>query len=266
MRRILTPLAVLLGALLLAGCVEIEERWTFEPTGAGEYALTLRYDADLLRRVTGVVGEAALREVAGRPFPLGRAALEATLARAEGVTVHALEDTLEAGGWRRVHLRLGFARVADLLRWEPLAGRAFHARSEDREGGLRTRLTMRPIDDLPVLDPLLALLAEAGRERPDPPPGAPAEPGPRERLGLAPAQAEWLEDLLRRALAGVRLAVIVQAPGEILAAGARGAVDPDGAVRQVWDVDALRQGRAVRGVDLAWRRRQLDVPIVAAQE
>lgn len=263
-------LCLLLAAGVLCGCVDVEERWTLEATGRGEYGLSLRYDADLLRRITGVVGESAVRRLEGRAFPIRPQDLGETLACLPGLEVLELREDMEPGGWRRITLRVGFERLEQLLAWEVLAGRAIEAGrtttpSDAATPAARARLSMRPIDDVPLLDPLIDLMDEVERPPAQDSGGAPTEPGTLEQLGVAPAAAGLVADLLKVALAQTRVAVVVRVPGPVLAVGGIGRRADDDAVHFEWDLAALRSGTTSRGVELDWRLRELDEVITAAQ-
>jgi hypothetical protein len=246
------------GILLLAGCAEVEEAWVLDERGGGEYGLTVRWDADLWRRVGGIVGETVLDRVRGRAFPLRVDEMAETLRGLEGVEVLALEATEGGeGGTRTLSVRLRFARLADLLAWEPLAGRALRLVPLDPRGEERwARLEMRPFDRLPVLDPV----AEAWNAWEHAPvvPDERADPGPLDRLGVHRREADLVADLLRPALAKVRVSLSVTVPGQV--GEARGpAVHAEGsAVRWQLDAAALRDPETDRNVAFDWRLRALD--------
>ncbi len=177
---------------------------------------------------------------------------------------------MEPGGWRRITLRVGFERIEQLLAWEVLAGRAVQAGrattpSDATAPGARARLAMRPIDDIPLLDPLIDLMDEIERPPARETGGAAPEQSTLEQLGVAPAAAGLVGDLLRAALAQARVAVVVRVPGPVLQVGGIGRRGDDDTVHFEWDLAALRSSATPRGVELEWRLRELDEVVTAAQ-
>jgi hypothetical protein len=253
--------ALFLSLLLLAGCAEVEEGWVFDERGGGEYALSVRWDADLWRRVGGIVGEAVMERVRGRAFPLRVDEMAETLRGLPGVEVLSLQaGEGGAGGMRSLDLRVRFERLADLLAWEPMAGRPLRVSLPAPDGEeRRVRLEMRPFDRLPVLDPVLRAWNEFER----PPAGldeadVAADPGPLARLGVGRREADLVADLLRPALAKLRVALSVAVPGPVATSEGPGARHEGTRARWELDAAALRDAGTGRGVAIEWRLRALD--------
>lgn len=244
--RLLAALLVTAAAAAASGCTEVEEAWAFERDGSGTCSLRVRWNADLLARVRGVVGDPVAARFAGRAFPLRLEEWRDGVRGLSGVDVRALDEDVEPGGWRVLRTTLHFGRVEDVLAWEVLARRTLRVEAPDAEG--RVHLRMEPFADLPVLDPLLA--------------AARAEPERLAEAGVAAPERTLLERLLAPALAGLRLCVRVQVAGRLLGAAAP-AVRREGAEAEfVWGAADLAPGRP-RAVDLHYRPGEFDrVPLV----
>jgi hypothetical protein len=201
--------------LLLAGCVETEERWTIGSQGDGEWSLTVRWNADLWRRAEGLVGPEPLRRISGRGFPLRAAEWRDLFDGLEGTTLLEAEERDLEGGVRELRIRASFRTVADLLPCEFLEGRRVRIA---REGDERVVFEMEPRGEFPVLDPLASLAGALARSPPGAP-GAPPEPSPLETLGIDPAQADLLVPLFADALRKVRISLRVEVPGLLLEGG-----------------------------------------------
>lgn len=255
MLRRLLPL--LLGCLLLAGCVEAEETWALDGEGGGIYALTVRWDAELWRRVGEVLGPQVMRRVATPGFPLRAAQWRDSLKDLQGVEVLALEESLEEGGVRRLSTRLKFRRVADLLRWEVLAGRRMQIEPPSGDAGARrlARLSMEPIVHVPVLD-RVAALAEAPPAAADP--AAPLDPPPLVRLGLDPEALRLVGAMLKPALERVVLRVRCRLPGPLVSVRGRLQAGQTDTVDFTWSFDDLRRRTTDRTVRLRWDVRDID--------
>lgn len=252
--------AALLG-LLLAGCVEVEERLTFEREGNGLYAVTLRWNADLLARVRDSVGERALQAFEGRPFPLDVGHWRDGLAMLTGLKILHLKEQEDGAGWRKIEVQIAFDRLESLLRWELLAGRPL---SIAAEGGERqARLTMEPLRSLPLLDPL----REAMEARRAPPPAGPAsearkDPAPLARLGLTNEQIELVERMLAPHLAKLRLTFVVAPAGRVLATGPMAVEEQPASARFAWTWVDLLAGKP-RALELRWRAGEFDkIPVL----
>lgn len=221
------------GALLLGGCVEVDESWTFATDASGTYELTLRWNADVLQRVRDAVGRPVVDAFAGRAFPLRLEEWRDGVATLSGVEVRTLEESDAPGGWHRLHVVLGFAKVEDLLGWEVLARRSVRIGPADKDQAgkdsaardKQVRLVMEPLTRLPVLDPLLA--AEEARRQPPPaaegasdPAAPPRDPPPLERLGLSDATVTLVERMLAPRLAEVRLSFRIEVAGRVRSASA----------------------------------------------
>jgi hypothetical protein len=256
-RPVLVPL--LAGLLLaLAGCVEVEERLAFEREGNGTYALTLRWNADVLGRVREAVGERAMTAFEGRALPLRADEWRETLRALDGLKVVMLEESVEDGGWKVLRLELAFQSLEDLRRWELFGRRTLEVTS--RDDPRRGRLVMQPFTRLTLLDPLLELLAARRGGLPE---GAPGDPGPLARLALEPPTVDLVERLLTPHLARVSLASTVAVAGQVVSAGERAASQEPRAARFAWTWADLVAG-AARVVELDWTPGEFDrVPVAA---
>ena len=250
------PLAAALLALLFSGCVEVEERLALERDGNGLYTLTLRWNADLLARVRDTVGDGALAAFEGRPFPLDVGHWRDGLAMLPGLTILKLDEQDDGAGWRKIEARVAFDKLESLLRWELLAGRPL---SIAAEGGERqARLTMEPLNRLPLLDPLREAL-EARRAPPPagPPSEARRDPAPLARLGLAEEQVLLVERMLAPHLDKLRLSFTVAPAGRVLASGPNVAEEQPAFARFAWTWADLLAGKP-RTVELRWRAGEFD--------
>jgi hypothetical protein len=259
--RPLLILLALLPAWCCAGCVEVEERLAFEREGNGTYRLEVRWDANLLTNVRAQIGEKALAAFAGTPFPLDAASWRDGLAGLAGVRVVRLEEGVGDAGWKSIALEVAFERLEHLLAWELLAARTtFEVAGPDDAG--RARITFKPFEHLPVLDPL----REAALALAEPPPPRPPELDPRdlppwERLGLEPAAVEQLRRLLSPALERVRLVSEVAPAGRVERAGDHSVSPSPERARFLWAWTDLLAG-ADRTVDLTYKPGEFDkVPV-----
>jgi|GEM_PF-6014066 len=250
------PFAAILLGLLLAGCVEVEERLTFEREGTGLYTVSLRWNADLLARARDSVGERALKAFEGRPFPLDVGHWRDGLSMLTGIKILRLEEQEDGAGWRKIEAHIAFDRLESLLRWELLAGRPL---SIAAEGGERqARLTMEPLRRLPLFDPL----REAIEARRAPPPAGPAsearkDPAPLARLGLTQEQVELLERMLLPHLAKLRFTFTVAPAGRVLATGPMAVEQQPASARFAWTWADLLAGTS-RVLELRWRAGEFD--------
>ncbi len=250
----------------LTGCVEAEETWTLDAKGGGTYELVLRWNADLWRRVEEVVGAQAMRRFAGHGFPLRPAQIRDGLKGLEGVEITRLEEGQTDTGLRELALTVRFRRLADLLRWEVIAGRTLEVGREDLRPGepestpRHVRFHMEPIARVPVLDRLAALLEAEARPPPEPPRGlAERDPGPLERLGIDRAAATLVHRMLKPPLTRVRLQVNVITPSPLVSVGGERRRGSDTRAAFRWDFAALRDAKTDRRVRLRWRMRERDV-------
>jgi hypothetical protein len=255
MRALVATLTVLL-ALPLGGCLEVTERLTLEREGNGTYHLTLRWDADLLARVRDHVGERALQAFEGRAFPLSSTALRDGLAPLSGVRIERLDEAAGEAGWRAIDLQVRFDSLEALLRWEVLASRPFTLGPAGE--GRMARLRMRPIERLPVLDPVReAFEARAGPPVRTVPAEAQKDPAPWARLGWDEARLLQLERWLVPALERVRLSFEVAPAGRVLQAGASAESQEERSARFTWRwADLL--ARVPREVDLRFQAGEFD--------
>lgn len=257
------PLPWLLGLMLplLAGCTEAEETWTLDRKGGGEYALTLRWDADLWRRVRGVLGAKVMRRLADPGIPLRTAQWRDGLEDLEGVTILELEEVETGTGMRELRLRARFARLEQILRWEVLAGRRVRIEPEPEAPGAPPRATlyMEPIARVPILDKVAALV-EAAEKPPPPAEGGAAErdPPPLERMGIDVAAADMVWRLVKLPLGAVRLQSRVVVPGEIQSIRGRSPAEETTEAVFAWTFADLRRVDADRTVRLRWRQRAFD--------
>ncbi len=258
---------LLLAALTcLAGCAEVEETLRFDSKGGGTYTLLVRWDADLWRRIGGVVGKDALGRIEGRHFPLRARVWKAAVAGVTGVKAETIEETDAGEGRRELRVVLGFDSLASLLRVEMLARRSMRVVTAPERPGSDSRvarLEMTPITAVPVLDPLAALFNAVDQ----PPAGAkqrssPRDPTPLARVGVKADDAEMVRRLLEPALEQVRFTFRVEVPGVVVRVGGEATSRRDEHAEQRFDFGTLRDLRADRRVRLAWRVRTLDTPPV----
>jgi hypothetical protein len=258
--------AVLAAALALGGCVEVEEDLVLAGDGSGTYALTVRWDADLWRRVTDVLGPAVMGRIEGRAFPLRPEQLRDGLAGLDGVTIQELEERPGTGGRRELVVRLAFRDVPALLRWELMARRTLRIERAEEGAGTEPawRLTYHPIAQVPLLDRLGALLDAVER----PPPAAEGEtadrdPPPLERLGLDRDAAELVWRMVKGPLEAASLRFRVAVPSDLVTV--RGRAVPAGTREAVatYDLTALRRPGTDRTLRFTWRARAFDrFPVV----
>jgi hypothetical protein len=248
--RLPSAVVALFVAVVLAGCVEADETWTFDAKGGGTYALRVRWNAGLFARATALVGADAIRRLEGRGFPLRANQLRDTLAGLEGVEVtEVAEDDLE-GGFRELRARVTFRRVQDLLAWEVLARRRLRLRREDGQA----ELAMDPLAHLPVLGPLV----EAARDRGLSPQGDADGTSSDERLGLRPENAELLGAMLKPHLQKSRFRFRFEPPGPVTAVGGRPTPSEEAAASVEVSFADLVAGRD-RRVRVRWRPLAFDV-------
>ncbi len=92
----------------------LPEEWTFDEKGGGTYALTVRWNADLWRRVEEVLGARVMERLVGRPFPLRKE----QIARTTFMRLIKEYDLLDKAGGSTSKKRLAFAmRYANEL-WQ----------------------------------------------------------------------------------------------------------------------------------------------------
>lgn len=271
-RRLPVLLPILLGAVALAGCVDAEEDWTFDDKGGGTYALTLRWNADLWRRASDVLGPGVMTRLQGRPFPLRAAQWRDGLAALKGVEILELAERDTDTGLREVALRVRFTHLRDLLRWEVLRRRTVRVeivpQGEDAdESPPHCRVYMEPIAQVPVLDRLAALLDAV--ETPPPRaegPAAARDPPPLERLGLDRGAADMVWRMVKKPLQQVRLRLRFRAPGRILTHRGRPVRDGSKPLEVEYDFAALRKPETDRTVPFTWQMRAFDqAPVVDQQ-
>lgn len=257
--RLLPATCCAVAALLLAGCVEVDEQWTFDTRGGGTYALEVAWDADLWRRAHRAVGPKGTRMLVGRgAFPLSAAQVRDGLVGLEGVKLEAATDGVRADGRRVLSLRVAFRALDDLLKWEVLARRRMHLRVErDGDGEdapRRARFSMEPLTYVPVLDTVLALRARYEREA-----SQPAGPESlRRRLDLDPERAKLIWDMVRLPLAKTRIRVRVDTPGDALEQDGSPVRGASRSTTFTFDWARLRATPRRRGVSLAWHMSELD--------
>jgi len=249
-------LVTALVGLLLAGCVEVEERLSLEREGNGVYAVTLRWNADLLARVADTLGERAFKAFEGRAFPLDVEHWRDGLSSVSGLTVKRLEELEGGAGWRKIEAEIAFDSLPSLLRWELLAGRPLRIVQDG--GEKRARLSMAPLQRLPLLDPL----REAIEARRNPPPAAPPseaqrDPAPLARLGLTQEQVGIMELMLAPHLNRLRLSFTVAPAGRIQASGPMAVEEKLTHTRFDWTWADLLAGKA-RTVELHWQAGEFD--------
>jgi len=256
--------------------VEAEEDWRFDAKGGGTYALTVRWNADLWRRVGEVLGPKVMASLSGRAFPLRKAQWADGLKGLDGVEVLSLAESDTDTGLREISARVKFRALEDLLAWEVLARRTMRVASDepDDDAGVARpskevaicNFYMEPIAHVPVLDRVGALLNALDRP-PPPAEGAAAarDPGPLDRLGLESDAAELVWHMVKLPLAGARLRVQVHVLGEIIEEDGHLRLNRGRVLKREWDFAALRKGETKRTVHFAWRPRSLDVAPFAKQ-
>lgn len=255
-------LLLLTALLALPGCVEVEETIRFDGKGGGVYTLDLRWDADLLRRLAGVVGSDVMARIEGRSVPLRARVWREATQGVSGVEARRIETTDVGGGRRRLQVEIAFDSLADLLRIEMLARRSMRVVTRPAAPGSEQRiaeLEMHPITAVPVLDPVAAILNAADA----PPAGArrratPRDPAPLDRVGLKADEGALVRRLLEPALERVRFTFRVEVPGRVLRVGGAAIGGGPEHGEQAFDFATLRDPRADRRVRVAWQVRRLD--------
>ncbi len=262
-RRTLLP-CLLLCALVLPGCVEAEESWELDRKGGGTYALVVRWNADLWRRVGDILGAKVMARIAGPGFPLRPELWRDGLKDLPGVTIGDVGERDTDTGLRELHVALTFKRMEDLLGWEVLAGRRVTIEAEQPEKGastkpLRATLTMEPIARVPVLDRIAALV-EAAEKPPAKAEGAAAErdPPPLARMGLERTAAEMIWKLVRLPLGEVKLQSRVRVPGELVSKQGTPVDKETREATYTWSFADLRRVDADRTIRLRWRILSFD--------
>ncbi len=260
---------MLIAALALAGCVEATEKWEIESGGSGTYDLTVRWQADLWRRVGEVLGDRAMEGIHGAPFPMRKAQWWDGLAGLKGVEIVSLTTEAQDRGWRKLAVKLRFKRVADVFQWEVLSRRGARFVVEKPEGGEDDdaricRMEMKPLVDVPVLDPLAALLNAID----NPPPLEEAADGeerrkdapPLQRLGIDRTDGELVWRMLKPELAKVKLRFELSTPGIILSKDGRRDSSESLSTSFEFDFAALRDAKTDRRLRCSWRVRPFDEP------
>lgn len=262
MPRRLLPL-LLLFALVLPGCVEAEETWDLDRKGGGAYELTLRWNADLWRRVRGVLGAKVMGRVAGEGFPLRPELWRDGLKNLPGVTIEDCSERDTDTALRELHVRVTFKRLADLLGWEVLARRTVRLEVEKPEKGSeaspRATFTMEPIARVPVLD-RIADLVEAVEKPPAKAEGAAAarDPPPLARIGIERTAADMVWRLVKLPLGKVKLTSRVRLPGDLVSRQGRPAGEETREAVYHWGFDDLRAVDTDRTIRLRWRMLAFD--------
>jgi hypothetical protein len=242
-----------LAALAAAGCVETEEAWTFDSTGAGTYALTVRWNADVWSRVGGIFGADALRRVEGRSFPLHADEWRDGLRGLEGVTVEALAEKDLPGGVREISVHLRFRRVQDLLKWEVLSRRSIRI---DRQEDGNVRLRMEPLARVAVVDRLAAIQAV----RDGTPGGTGRLPPPvLADLGVREEDAQLVATMLKPYLDRMHFTFSIETPGPMRTIGDAPVADEKTKATFEFTFDDFVKGRD-RSLRCTWRPLALDRP------
>lgn len=261
MPRALRPLLLAAVLALLAGCTRAEETWTFDRKGGGEYALTVRWDPDLWRRVRGVLGARVMDRLAANGFPLRAALWRDGLQDREGITILELGERDVEGGQREIHLRARFERLEQMLAWDVLAGRTVRLAVPTKEAGGTPRATlyMEPIPRVPVLD-RIADLVEAVEKPPQAAEGAAAarDPPPLERAGIDRAAGAMVWKMVKQPLAAVGLRVRIVTPGDVVSVRGRPAGERTRQADFGWTFADLRRVDADRTVRVRWRPLAFD--------
>ncbi len=253
----------------LVGCVEVSESWAIESGGAGTYDLSIRWQADLWRRVSEVLGERTMKRLQGAPFPMRESEWRDGLTGLKGVEIQSLGTEEQERGWRKLSVKLRFQRVADLFQWEVLSRRpaSFTVETSPDDEDVRVcRMEMAPLIDVPVLDPLSALLnaidnpppteasASGEADRRDPP--------PLERFGIDQPNAELVWRMLKPELATAKLGFTLATPGIILSRDGRADRSEELSTTFAFDLAALRDAKTDRRLRCSWRVRPFDEPPV----
>lgn len=259
--RRLAVLALIPLFLGLGGCTEAEETWTFDRKGGGEYALVLRWNADLWRRVRGVLGSKVMSRLAADGFPLRTALWRDGLKDLEGVEIVELEERDTDTGMRELRLRARFQKVEQILRWDVLAGRTVRIEPGSKEGGGTPRATlyMEPIARVPILDRIAALVEAVEKAPPAPKgPAADRDPPPLERIGIEASAAEMVWRMVRLPLGEVSLRTRIVAPGELASVRGRPVGETTKQADFTWTFADLRRADADRTVRLRWDMLDFD--------
>jgi hypothetical protein len=271
--RSLALLLVLAGVLAgLGGCAEVEEQWVLGEKGGGTWTLSLRWNADLWRRVRGVLGPAVTDRLRGRALPLRPQAWRDSLAGVEGVTIVECEERDTDTGMRELRVQLRFEKLRALMQWELMRRRTVRVETRPAPGAAENdpplcRFAMEPIARVPVLDPLAALL----EARDNPPPAAEGaaaarDPSPLARLGLEEEAAGLVWKMVKPQLDKVRLRFAFRPPFGI--ESIRDLAVARGTEEAVFDFDfaALRDPRTDRTAVFTWQMRAFDeAPLVVQQ-
>ncbi len=258
-RRVALLLALLLAVPLLGGCTEAEETWTLDRKGGGTYELVLRWNADLWRRVRGILGAKVMHRVARPGFPLRTELWRDGLKGLEGVKILELEARDGESGLQELRLKASFQQLSQMLRWEPLAGRTVRvtvptAAERGKTSAPKAGLYMEPLGRVPVLDRVAALV-EAVEKPPPAAEGAAAlrDPPPLERMGIDRGAADMVWRMLKPQLAKIRLTSRFHLPGDLVS---RRGTTVDERTREAaftWTFADLRNPKADRTARVRWR-------------
>ena len=250
-----TSLCCLALGLLLSGCVEVDEHFTFDAKGGGTYALKVAWDADLWRRAREALGSPAAKALQRKaPVPLRVAPIRDGLRDLPGVAIQELTEGTAPDGRRTLSLRVQFDALASLWRWEVLARRPMRL-SVIQGGGQRTaQLAMQPLRHLTIVDDAVSLRALVRRD--------PAQvTHPRGRFatwGLDRERLALLWDMVKVAIGKTVYRVRVDVPGTVRATNENPSMASEPSARFAFDWNALRKGARARRFSLTWSVSELD--------
>lgn len=261
MRRVLLPLLGLVWAGLLAGCVEADETIVLDSDGGGTYRLSVRWNADLWRRAGDAIGDKARRALATPAVPLTAAAWRDAFEPVPGIEIVELEEKTQDGGWKQLRVELRFRHLRDLWRFEFLGNRNIRVGRDPKaaEGAARrARIDLDLLAQLPVLDPVAAIVRAERKGTARAPEGVRGDKDLMAKVGLSRERIGLVWDLVGPAIEKAKVSFTLEIAGRI-SARADGASD-EKADRATWRIDFgdLQAEEAPRKTWLIWEPRSTD--------
>lgn len=261
MRRALPLLLGLVWAGLLAGCVEADETIALDSDGGGTYRLSVRWNADLWRRAGDAIGDKARRALATPGVPLSATAWRDAFEPVPGIEIVELEEETQDGGWKQLRVELRFRHLRDLWRFEFLGNRNIRVGRDPKttSGGLRhARIDLDLMKQIPVLDPVAAIVRAERKGTARPPEGVRGDKDLMAKVGLSRERIGLVWDLVGPAIEKARVSFTLEIAGQVIDRADK-ATD-EKADRTTWRIDFgdLQAEEAPRKTWMIWEPRSTD--------